>query len=194
MRDFRYALRSLVKSPGFTLISILSLALGIGANAAMFSYVDALILRPLPVPESGRVVQVDSTAPGTRLGNLSYPDYVDLRDQTRTLQSLVCYEVIPMGLGSSRDAVQQMTLGMITSGNFFFGLGIDIPLGRGFRPEEDQTPGRDLVAVISHSRWEREYGSDPGVIGRKLRINGSDFTIIGVATRGFHGPRILHPA
>lgn len=194
MRDLRYALRSLLKSPGFTFIAILSLALGIGANGAMFSYVDALILRPLPVPEPGRVVEVDSTAPGTRLGRMSYPDYVDLRDQTRTLQSLVCYNVIPMGMGASKDAVSQMMLGIIASGNFFSGLGIEMPLGRGFLPEEDQTPGRDLVAVISHSLWEREYASDPGAIGRKIRINGTDFTIVGVAPAGFTGPEaFIHP-
>lgn len=188
MRDFRYAVRTLLKSPGFTLISILSLALGIGANSAMFSYVDALLLRPLPTPHAGSVVAVNSTAPGKRLGPMSYPDYVDLRDRTRTLDNLVCYDIIVAGFASAPDAVPQMNLGVIASGNFFSGLGIDIPVGRGFRPEEDQVPGRDMVAVISHGMWEREYASNPAAIGRKLRMNGSDFTIIGVAPAGFTGP------
>ena len=88
LADLRYALRSIAKTPGFALIAILSLGLGIGANTAMFSYVDSLLLRPLAVPSPARVVQINSTAPGTRLGNISYPDYADLRDQTTSLSSL----------------------------------------------------------------------------------------------------------
>jgi predicted permease len=184
----RYALRTLLKSPGFSAIAILSIALGVGLNTAMFSFVDAILLRPLPVPDSGRIVVVESTAPGTRLGNMSYPDYTDLRDRTKTLPALVCYDLIPMGVSATRDGEAQMNLGVIVSGNYFSGLGIDIPVGRGFRADEDVTPGKDLVAVISHSFWEREYASDPGAIGRKLRVNGSDFIVVGVAPAGFIGP------
>ena len=169
----RYARRTLIKSPGFSAIAILSIALGVGLNTAMFSYVDALLLRPLPVPDSGRIIVVNSTAPGTRLGGMSYPDYTDLRDRTQTLSALVCYELVPMGVSASREGAAQMNLGVIVSGNYFSGLGIDIPIGRGFRADEDVTPGKYLVAVISHSLWEREFGSDPGAIGRKLRLNGS---------------------
>lgn len=186
--DLRYAARTLLKSPGFAAVAILSIALGVGLNTAMFSYVDAILLRPLPVPEAGRVVQVDSTAPGKRLGNMSYPDYTDLRDQARTLSALACYQLAPMGIGASKDVPARMTLGVLTSGNFFSGLGIPLPLGRGFRADEDTTPGKDLVAVISHTYWENEFASDPHAVGRKLRINGSDFTIIGVAPAGFNGP------
>ena len=184
----RYAFRTLLKSPAFSAIAILSIALGVGLNTAMFSFVDAVLLRPLPVKDSGRVIVVDSTAPGTRLGGMSYPDYTDLRDRTRTLSALVCYELIPMSVSASREGEAQMNLGVIASGNYFSGLGIDIPVGRGFRADEDVTTGKDLVAVISHSFWEREYGSDPGAIGRKLRLNGADFTVIGVAPKGFLGP------
>jgi predicted permease len=184
----RYAFRTLIKSPGFSAIAILSIALGVGLNTAMFSYVDAVLLRPLPVPDSDRIMAVSSTAPGTRLGSMSYPDYTDLRDQSRTLAALVCYELFPMGVSASREGAAQMNLGVIASGNFFSGLGIDIPVGRGFRADEDVTPGKDLVAVISHAFWEREYGSDPGAIGRKLRVNGADFTVIGVAPKGFLAP------
>jgi predicted permease len=186
--NMRYACRTLLKSPGFSAIAILSIALGVGLNTAMFSFVDAILLRPLPVPDSGRIIVVDSTAPGTRLGNLSYPDYTELRDRTRTLSALVCYELIPMGVSASREGAAQMNLGVIVSGNYFSGLGIDIPVGRAFRADEDVTPGKDLVAVISYSFWEREFGSDSGAIGRKLRLNGSDFTVIGVAPQGFLGP------
>src|SRR3979409_2039742 len=91
LADLRFAIRTLARSPSFALIAIVSLALGIGANTAMFSYVDAVLLRPLPVPDSGRIVEVDSTAPGKRLGRMSYPDYTDLRDRTKTLESLASY-------------------------------------------------------------------------------------------------------
>jgi predicted permease len=188
MRDLRLAFRSLIQNPGFTFIAILSLALGIGANTAMFSFVDAMLLRPLPVSKPGRIVEVDSTAPGTRLGRMSYPDYADLRDQTRTLDATVCYEIVMMGVSVARDAVPQVNLGVLASGNFFSGLDIEMPLGRAFRPDEDQTPGRDMVAVIGHSMWEREFKSDPSAIGRKIRVNGTEFTVVGVAPAGFTGP------
>jgi macrolide transport system ATP-binding/permease protein len=186
--DLRYAFRTLAKSPGFAGIAILSLALGIGANSAMFSYVDAMLLRPLPVPDSGQIVQVDSTAPGTRLGRISYPDYLDLRERSETFSSLVCYQLFMAGVATTRDEVPRVNLAVIASENFFSGLGIPIPLGRGFLPDEDTVPGRDLVAVISHSLWTREFASDPNAIGRKLRLNGAEFTIIGVATPDFTGP------
>ncbi len=189
LADLRYAFRTLAKSPGFTLIAILSLALGIGANTAMFSFVDAVLLRPLPVPASTRIVEIDSTAPGTRLGSMSYPDYTDLRDQTRTLEALVCYSLLPIGVKSNADQVPQLTLGVMASGNFFSGLGIQMPIGRGFRPEEDTVPGRDLVAVISYELWQREFASEHSAIGRKIRLNGADFTVVGVAPEGFTGPQ-----
>lgn len=186
LADLRYAFRGILRSPGFTLIAVLSVALGVGLNAAMFSYVDAVLLRPLPVPNPGEIVKVVATAPGTRLGGFSYPDYADLRDQSKTAD-LVCYNINSVGISASRDAVAQMTLGVLVSGNYFSALGIDIPIGRGFRPDEDTVAGRDLVVVINHSLWERMYGSDPNVVGRKLRISGEDFTIIGVAPADFTG-------
>jgi macrolide transport system ATP-binding/permease protein len=186
--DVRYALRTLAKNPGFALIAILSLSLGVGANTAMFSYVDALLLRPLPVLDPGRIVEVISTTPGTRFDASSYPDYADLRDQTKTLAALACYTMVPMGVSESREAVPKVTWGIIASWNFFSGLGIDVPIGRAFRPDEDQSPGRDPVAVLSYSMWERDFNSDPAAIGRKIRINGREFTVVGVAPAGFTGP------
>jgi predicted permease len=186
--DLRYAFRSLRKSPGFTLIAILSLSLGIGANAAMFSFVDAMVFRPLPVKSAGSIVAVHGTAPGAQLDNVSYPDYADLRDQARTLQSIVAFDFLPAGISASREALPQMTVGYLVSGNFFSGLGIDIPIGRGFRPEEDRTGSKDLVTVISHSLWERYFNFDPNVAGRILRVNGAEFTVIGVTAAEFTGP------
>jgi len=187
--DLRYAFRTLRKSPGFTLIAMLSLALGIGANTAMFSFVDAILLRPLPVNSAGSIVAVHVTAPGTALGSVSYPDYADLRDQTRTLQSAVAFTTFPAGISARRDSLPQMTLGYLVSGNFFSGLGIEIPIGRGFRDDEDRPENKDtLVTVISHNFWERNFNSDAGVVGRTMRLNGAEFTIIGVASKDFTGP------
>ena len=188
LADLRYAFRTILHNPGFALIAILSITLGVGLNAAMFSYVDAVLLRPLPAPDNGRIMAVGSTSPDTRLGPMSYPDYKDLRDQNHSFSALTCYQLASMGVSTGRDEVAEMNLGVIASGNFFSGLGIDIPLGRGFRPEEDATPGRDLVVVISHALWERKFASDPNAIGRKLRVNGTEFTVIGVAPEGFTGP------
>src|SRR5579862_4415859 len=111
--DLRYAFRSLRKTPGFTLIAILSLALGIGANTAMFSFVDAVLFRPLPVKDSGSIVALHTTEPGSPLGAVSYPDYVDLRDKTTTIQSLASWDFLPAGISAGRDTLPQMTVGYL---------------------------------------------------------------------------------
>ena len=187
--NLRYAFRTLAKSPSFALIAIVSLALGVGANTAMFSYVDAVLLRPLPVPEPGRVVEVDSTSPDTRLGRISYPDYLDLRDHTKTFQALACYDFFLAGIAIEVNQVPKYGLNAAVSGNFFSGLRIQPVLGRAFRNDEDTVPGRDLVAVISHHMWDRDFARDRSVLGRSIRVNGSDFTIIGVAPENFAGPQ-----
>jgi predicted permease len=186
--DIRYAFRTLRKSPGFTLIAMLSIALGIGANTAIFSYVDAVSLRPLPVKDPGAIVSLHATVPGARLDDISYPDYADLRDRTQTLQSIVGFSTFPAGVSVSQDALPQMTLAYLVTGNFFSGLGIDVPVGRGFRAEEDSPQSKDLVVVISHSYWERNFNSDPKVAGRTILLNGKEFTIVGVASKDFPGP------
>jgi predicted permease len=187
--DLRFALRTLAKSPSFALIAILSLALGIGANTAMFSYVDAVLLRPLPVPDSGRIVEVDSTTPDTRLGRMSYADYLDFRDRAKTLESLTSYDFFFAGLATRVNQVPKYSLNASVSGSFFSSLRIQPVLGRAFRPDEDAVPGRDLVAVISYQMWDREYARDSSVLGRKLRVNGADFAVIGVAPEKFTGPQ-----
>ncbi len=187
--NFRFAVRTLGKSPSFALIVIASLALGIGANTAMFSYVDAVLLRPLPVPDSGRIVEVDSTSPDTRLGRLSYADYVDLRDHTKTLQPLACYDFFVAGIATQVNQAPKYSLDASVSGNFFSGLRIQPVLGRGFRADEDAVAGRDLVAVISYHMWNRDFARDRSVLGRRIRVNGAGFTIIGVAPENFTGPQ-----
>jgi predicted permease len=187
--DVRFAVRTLAKSPSFALISIVSLALGIGANTAIFSYVDAVLLRPLPVPDSGKVIEVNSTTADTRLGRMSYADYVDFRDGAKTLESLTSYDFFFAGIATQVNQVPKYSLDASVSGNFFSALRIQPVLGRGFRPDEDTVPGRDLVAVISYRMWDREFARDRSVLGRNIRVNGSNFTVIGVAPEKFIGPQ-----
>jgi predicted permease len=187
--NVRFAFRTLAKSPSFALIAIVSLALGIGANTAIFSYVDAVLLRPLPVPDSSRIVEVDSTAPGTRLGRISYPDYADLRDRTKTLQGLACYDFFFAGIAVQANQVPKYSLDATVSGNFFNALGVQPALGRAFQAGEDAVEGRDPVAVISYHMWDRDFARDPSALGRKIRVNGAEFTVVGVAPRDFIGPQ-----
>ncbi|HKE26544.1 MAG TPA: ABC transporter permease [Bryobacteraceae bacterium] len=187
--NLRFAVRTLAQSPSFALIAVVSLALGIGANTAMFSYVDAVLLRPLPVPDSGRVVEVDSTTPDTRLGRVSYMDYLDLRERTKTLDALVCYDFFLGGTAGQENEVPRYGLNAAVSGNFFSGLGVQPVLGRGFGAGEDAVAGRDLVAVLSYHVWDREFGRGRDVLGRKIRVNGYAFTVVGVAPEQFKGPQ-----
>jgi len=185
--DFRFAFRTLAKSPGFTLIAILSIALGVGANTATYSFVDALLFRPLPVKNGGTVVSYKATSPGSRLDMMSYPDYVDVRDRSTMLDTAVAFDFFTAGIGASREALPQTTVGYLVSGNFFSGLGIELPIGRGFQDAEDRE-GAPLVTVIGHSLWERYFHSDPNIVGKTLRVSGAIFTVIGVAPAEFSGP------
>src|SRR5215469_6912067 len=110
LTDLRFAVRTLAKSPSFALIAVGSLALGVGANTAMFSYVDAVLLRPLPVPDSGGIVEVDSTSPDRRLGRISYADYVDLRDRAKTIDALACYDFFTAGIAAHANQVPRYSL------------------------------------------------------------------------------------
>ena len=187
--NLRFAIRTLARSPSFALIAIVSLALGIGANTAMFSYVDAVLLRPLPVPESASIVEIDSTAPDTRLGRISYADYADLRDGSKTLQALACYDLFAAGIATRPNQVPKYSLNAVVSGNFFSGLRIQPVLGRAFRSDEDAVSGRDAVAVISYQMWDTEFARDRSVLGRQIRVNGANFTVIGVTPEKFTGPQ-----
>ncbi|MGO9258103.1 MAG: ABC transporter permease [Bryobacteraceae bacterium] len=190
LRNLRYALRMLRNNPAFATIAVLSLALGIGANSAMFSFADALVLRPLPVARPGEIVTLSSTAPdlpGTSFGSLSAPDYRDFRDRSRSFEGLVAFAATPVGVADKPDASPELGLAMVVSGNFFSTMGVEPALGRSFSPQEDRVPGRDAVLVLGHDFWEKHLGSDPGAIGRKLQLNGVEFTVIGVAPERFTG-------
>ena len=181
----------LAGSPGFTTIAVLSLAIGIGANCAIFSFADALLLRPLPVARPGEVLTVGSTTSLEALGASSlvssYRDYVDIRDRAKSFVGLAAYRDVTAGFATDPKATPKLKLGMLVSGNLFTLMGVEPTVGRTFRPEEDQVPGRDAVVVLGRTMWEQEFASDPGVLGRRVRINGGEFTVIGVAPPEFNG-------
>jgi len=194
LRDFRFALRTLRQNPGFALVAIISLALGIGANAAVYSLADALLLRPMAVPHASAVMAVQSQMHGESLGglasysNMSYPDYRDLRDRSQSFAGLVAADYAPFGFSVAKGILPEMKFGTFVSGNFFGVLDVTPALGRGFRPDEDETPGRDAVVVLGHDLWKNAFSSHPEAIGSTIFLNGIPFTVIGVAPEPFRGP------
>jgi macrolide transport system ATP-binding/permease protein len=196
-RDFRYAFRTLRQSPGFSLVAIVSLALGIGANSAIFSLADALVLRPMPVPNPSGIVTVESQSRGEGVSGLfsfsgvSYPDYKDLRDKTKSFAGLTAAEFWTFGFATQRNTTAKMKFGEVVSGNFFQVLGVQPALGRGFRSQEDVAEGRDAVVVLSHDVWKNEFASDPSTIGRTVLLNGIPFTVVGVTPASFTGSNMM---
>jgi predicted permease len=197
-QDLKHGARMLVKNPGFTLIAVASIAIGVGVNAAMFSLADGLVLRPLPVPRADEIVAIRTTAPSatqtfasTRL--LSYPDYVDVRDRARSFDGLLAYTVDVASFATGRDQPAQTKLGLVVSGNFFDVLQLQPALGRFFRPDEDLVPGRDAVVVLAHETWADQFGFDPAIVGRQIRLGGLDLTVIGVAPASFTGMHLALP-
>lgn len=196
-QDLRHGLRMLVKNPGFAAIAIVSIAIGVGANAAMFSVADGLVLRPLPVPDAGDVVTIDALAPGVGFRNprLSYPEYVDVRDQSRSFDGLTAYTLVLTGLARAADQPTERKAGMAVSGNLFEAMRVRPALGRSFRADEDQIGRRSAVTVLDHDEWVQDFASDPQTVGKRIRLGGIDFTVIGVAPKGFTGiDHDLHPA
>lgn len=186
-RDVRHGCRTLSRNPGFTMISMVSLAIGIGANCAVFSWADALLLRPLSVPRPSEVLTVGSTDIfGSTVA--SYRDYVDIRDRTTSFDGLAAFVSSTVGFATSPDESPTLRFGSLVSGNFFAVMQVQPALGRAFRLEEDQVPGRDAVVILGHEFWQRSLGADASILGRSVRLNGIEFTIIGVAPESFTGP------
>jgi macrolide transport system ATP-binding/permease protein len=188
-KSLRYALRLLRKTPGFTLVAIFSLALGIGSTAAMFSFTDALLLRPLPVEEPSQVVSITSTNSasfGTGSA-VSYPDYRDFRDNARSFDGLFAAGTMSFGVSPNPSALPKVTYGFFVSGNFFRTLHVQPALGRGFMDSEDQAVGRDPVVVLGHDYWVSQFNASPSVLGSSIWLNGVQCTIIGVTPAEFTG-------
>ena len=186
LQDLRYAFRVLLHKPGFTIVAVLTLALGIGANATIFSVVDAIVFRPLPVNDPGSLVRLFNTSniEIVETDNLSYPDYVDLRDKNDVFSSMLAFDTASLVFGKGDHS--DVATGYVASGNFFDMLGVQARLGKTFHPEDDE-PAAAPVAVISYAAWQRRFGSDPNIVGQRIDLSSTPFTIVGVAPEGFTG-------
>jgi len=191
VRDLKFTIRSLRRKPGFTLVVVLSLALGIGANTAIFSVVDAVLLRPLPIPNPHELVTVDVAASrDVPVGGSSYLDLQDFRHRSRAFESLAIDQFISAGM-SSGQGEPQVIYGLLVSASFLHTMQIQPSLGRDFRADEDEVPGKYPVAIISDALWGRAFANDPNIVGRQVRLNGKSFTIIGVTPKAFTGPSLF---
>lgn len=187
LQDVRYAYRMLVKNPGFTVVALLTLALSIGANTAIFSLINATLLRPLPgVTNPDALVSFERVQAGQLLGDAGYPDYLDYRQRARSFSGIAAYRGAHVSL-SERDSGERLE-SEVVSGNYFDVLGVRPALGRLLGPEDER--GGSTALVISFHLWRRRFGSDSTVLGRTLHVNGHSFTVVGVAARPFHGPRL----
>src|ERR1700730_17713568 len=159
LKDLRYGIRSLLKRPGFAAIAVITLTLGIGANTAIFSLVNTVLLRSLPVDHPEQVVSVSLRAKGDALNAFSYPNYIDFRDRNQVLTGLLAYRFVPMSL--SRGGNNERIWSYEVSGNYFDVLGVKAIKGRTFLPEEDRTRLSHPLAVVSYGCWRRRFGADP---------------------------------
>ena len=186
-QDLRYALRQLRKSPGFAVVAVTTLALGIGANSAIFSVIDAVLLRPLPFHDPSRLVAVKTTEPG-RLDNIgvSYPAFLDWRSRNHVLDGISAFRVDDFTI-TGRAEPAHLT-GAVVSANMFSVLGVAPVIGRDFVPAEDNPTGTGLPIILSHSLWQNRFGSDPNIAGQSLTVDGNPFTVVGVMPAGFQFP------
>lgn len=192
IQDLRFGIRMLLKKPGFTLIAILSLALGTGANTAIFSLVNTVLLRPLPIERPEQLIALNSTGGRSSFPTFSYLNYKDLRDRSNVFSGLIAYSFTPLSL--SHDGINERLWGYEVSGNYFDVLGVKAALGRTIGAGDDSVTSAQPVAVISYKCWQQRFGSDPGVIGKNVIVNGSSFQIIGVTPAGFFGTEVLSAA
>ncbi|HTG14411.1 MAG TPA: ABC transporter permease, partial [Blastocatellia bacterium] len=190
-QDLRYAARTFLKAPGFTLIAVLSIALGIAANTSIFTLVNAVLFKPMPVPHPEQLVALYTTEPNSRYpGEFSYPDYRDYRDHNEVFSELFVHYGTPVSMKNSGDKAE-LIWGELVTGNYFTGLGVTPAAGRVFSPDDDRAEGGNPVTILSHSFWQRRFGGDPNIVGKAVRLNGHDFTVIGVARQGFSGTRFV---
>src|SRR5262245_23744677 len=190
-QDLHFGIRMLRKNPGFTFVAALSLALGIGVNTSVFTMIYSLVWRPLPVKDPAGVVNIHQTVRGNNYGRrsegggpISYPEYVNYRDQTRSFAALAAYaeETLTLtGVEAERINAQMVT------DNYFSVLGGEAALGRVFVPNECQSPGACPQVVLSDAFWQKRFGSDPNVIGKAMILNRQTFTVVGVTARSWSG-------
>jgi putative ABC transport system permease protein len=188
-QDLVHAARLFSKAPSFVAIAILSIALGTGANIAIFSAADGLVLRPLAVTRPNELFALGNKGRNGvfRWITASYPDYADIRARARSFQGIAAYTNQRVGIAIAREAAPEIRFATLVSGNFFQVVGVVPVAGRGFAADEDRVPGRDAVTVISYATWLQEFGGVPDVVGRKLWVSGIEFTVVGVTPEDFTG-------
>ena len=188
LSDFRYALRQLRRAPGFALVAVLSLGLGIGANATIFSVASALLIRPLPVAHAERLARVYRNAHSP----LGYAEYAWYRDRARSTDAVIAERLLAVGMGTTD--VERVGAALV-SGNYFDALGERAVLGRAFALQDEDASGASAVVVLAHDYWERRFGGNPAVVGSAIVLNGHPFTVVGVARDGFRSSQLgWHPA
>jgi putative ABC transport system permease protein len=196
-QDIRYALRNLRKSPAFAAIAVITLALGIGANTAIFTVVNAVFFHPIPVKDPARLVEIFTLDQRKILGGSnnnvfpnSFPNAQDIQQRAQSFSGVTVYESFATPVSMTVDGQPNQYFAQLSSGNYFDVLGVHAQLGRTFRPEEDSTAGAGPV-VLNHGFWERVFAANPNVIGQNVLINGQGFSIIGVAPKGFQGTAVI---
>ena len=188
LRDLRYGARTLWKNLGVTVVAVITLALGIGANTAIFSGVNAFVFRPMPVPQAEELVRPVETTEDRGTGDeFSYPDFVDYRDQNTVFTGMFAEDMVQAAIGTQNE--NDVIWGQVVSGNYFDVLRVTPIMGRTFAPEEDKSPGAHAVVVVSHSLWERRLGSDSQIVGKTIDLNGRAYNVIGVAPPSFKGSK-----
>jgi predicted permease len=188
LQDVQYGLRILRKNPGFTAIAVFTLALGIGGNATVFSWIRAVLLNPLPgVEHSRQWVAVETVMPSGEYHTSSYPDYRDFRDQNHVFASMIGFELVGVDMTIRNQAPPERVWGLIVTENYFDTLGVQAAMGRTFHAEPNQGLNSDPYIILGNGLWQRLFGSDRNIVGRTVHINGHPFTVIGVAPRNFYG-------
>ena len=188
--DLRYTFRQLVKSPGFALTAVVTLALGIGANAVVFSVLNAVVLRPVNLPNADNLFMLQRAFDRGSTPSQSYPDYVDLRDKNHTFSSMVAFDIIgPVGLDAGGNPSTAWPY--VASGNYFDALGVQPFLGRFYHASDEKGYNSAPYVVLSYAFWHSYFHDDRAVIGRTLQINKHPMTVIGVAPRGFKGTELF---
>src|SRR2546423_6524068 len=190
MNDLRFALRQLRKTPGFTLIAILTLALGIGANTAIFSVIYAVLLQPLPYPDGDRIVILTETDPNQPQISVAYPDYVDWKRDNTVFENIAVSRRESYNLSGLEGRAPEQVSGALVTGNFFKVIGLQPQVGRVFTEEEDRVGG-PMVSVISDKLWQRVFNRDPNVLGKTVNLGNQPYTIVGVMPPQMFSPRTV---
>ena len=187
-QDIRYGARMLTKNPGVSAVAVLTLALGIGANAAIFSGVSAFVLRPLPVPQADQLVRpVELEGDHGFRDEFSYPDFADYRNQATSFEAMSAEDMLPVALDGETQS--DVIWGQLVSGTYFDVVRVKPIMGRTFLPEEDKTVNTSPVVVISHSLWQRRFAGDPNIVGKTIRFSNRDYEVIGVTPSWFAGSK-----